>query len=277
MQHERNGERAFRPFAALQIERILRRVVAEVATTRGGHVTGHPVVLRPRVEHACLGLGLHAHRQKRFEPARLPVEQADLDDVELQQILRVVQDVAFEEIDPLLDRHVGQFGRRQIGEFLSGLVDGREFLLLEDGVRDVPYRGDRDGWDVGVGAGRSLQMKISVVGGLQRGGRRAARGDRHVERAGFRAHSFRAVERLEEVEAAQIGLAAPGCEETVGPDDRVVSADEGDAVWKVFQDASGVALPGQAVLRRGWDWIRHQRLSAHRSPVGSLPRQYKIR
>ena len=241
MQHEGHCERAFCPFAALQIERILRGVVAEIAAARGGHVAGHAVVFAACIQDAGLGLGLHADRQQWLEPACLSVEQPDLDDVELQQILGVVEDVALEEFDPFLDRHVGQFGRCEIGELLARLMNGSKFLLLEDRVGDIANRrhGDRS-----VCAGRCLQMEVTVVGRPQRGACRAARGDRHAEGAGVGPEYFRAVECLKKVEAAERSLAAPSRQTTVGPDDGVVFADQRDAIREVLQDGRGIALPG---------------------------------
>ena len=274
VQHEGHCERAFCPFAALQIERIFGGVVAEIAAARGGHVAGHAVVFAACIQDACLGLGLHADRQQRLESACLSVEQSDLDDVELQQILGVVEDVALEEFDPFLDRHIGQFGRCEIGELLARLMNGSKFLLLEDRVGDIANRrhGDRS-----VCAGRGLQMEVAVVGRSQRRACRAARSDRHAEGAGVGSEYFRAVECLKKVEAVERGLAAPFRQTTVGPDDGVVCADQRDAIREVLQDGPGITLPGQSLAHGGWNWIRHQRLSAHRLPLGSMPPEYKIR
>ena len=62
-----------------------------------------------------------------------------------------MDDVALEQLDPLTDRHVGQFGRREIGEGLAGGVDRGPLLLLEDRLRDVANGDDRprSGGDVG--------------------------------------------------------------------------------------------------------------------------------
>ena len=86
-------------FGALQVERVFGRVFAQIALAGGGHEAGHAVVLRLGVEHAAGGLGLHAHRQQRLQPAGLLVQQADLDHVELQQVLGEVQDVRLQQFD----------------------------------------------------------------------------------------------------------------------------------------------------------------------------------
>ena len=120
-------------------------------------------------------------------------------------------------------------------------------------------------------------MVVAVIGRFQRGGRRPARGDGHAEGAPIRTQYLWPVERLEKVEPAQVGLATPGRQETVGPDDRVVFTNQRDAVRQVLEDRPGGKLPGQTLVRGGRNWIRHQRHSAHRLPVGSLLRKYKIR
>ena len=228
-------------------------------------------MLRPRVEHAGLGLRLHADGEQRLEPARLPVEQPDLDDIELQQVLRVMKDVALEQIDPLLDAHVGQFCRREIGERLSGLMNGSQLLLFEDRVRDIPHRRHGDGHALHSGVRRDLKVEIPVVGCPQRRTRRAARRERNAERVGVGAQHFRTVHRLKKVETTQVGFAAPDRQTTVGPGDGVVCADKRNAIRQMLQDGRGIALPRQTLAHGGWNWIRHQRLSAHRPPLGPLP------
>jgi hypothetical protein len=188
-----------------------------------------------------------------------------------------MKDVALEQIDSFLDAHVCQFSRREIGERLSCLMNGSQLLLLEDRVRDIPHRRQGDGHAFDSGVRLDLQVEIAVVGGSQRGARRAARRDRNVKGTGVGAEHFRAVERLKKVEATEVGLAAPDRQATVGPGDGVVCADQRYAIRQMLQNGPGIALPGQTLAHGGWNWIRHQRLSAHRPPLGSLPLKYKIR
>ena len=142
VEHERDGERALRPLAALEIAAVFRRVVAEIAPPGGCDIAGDTVVFGAGVEDPGLGLRLHPLGEEWLEAAGLPVEEADLDDVEKEQITRIMEDVALEEVDSLLDRHVRQFSRREVGELLAGLMDGGPLLLLEDRVGDVANADD---------------------------------------------------------------------------------------------------------------------------------------
>ena len=53
-----------------------------------------------------------------------------------------MDDVALEQLNPLLHLHVGQFGGRQVGECLAGLMDGCPLLLFKDGSGDIPHHDD---------------------------------------------------------------------------------------------------------------------------------------
>ena len=99
MEHERHGERAFCPLAPFEIAGVFRRVVAEIASSRGGDIPGHPVVFRAGEEDPGLRLRLHALGKERFEPAGLAIEEADFDHVKQQKIPRIMETVALEEVD----------------------------------------------------------------------------------------------------------------------------------------------------------------------------------
>ena len=117
--------------APSQIERILGGVLAKIALARGGHETGHAVVLRLGIEHAGGGFRRHPLLHQGLQPAGLLIQEANLHHVEMEQVLGVVENVRLEQLDPLLDGHVGQFFRRQVGQLHAGLVDGGQFLLLQ--------------------------------------------------------------------------------------------------------------------------------------------------
>ena len=247
VKHERDGERALRPLAALEIAAVFGRVVAEIAPPGGCNISGDAVVFGAGVEDPGLRLRLHPLGEKRLEAAGLPVEEADLDDVEEEQITRIMENVALEEVDPLLDRHVGQFSRREVGELLAGLMDGGPLLLLEDRVGDVA---DADNDMVGGGPfGRQgggggqerggVEVKVAVVGSPERGTGDPPRGEGGVKRAELRAEDLRVAQRGEKPEPAEILPAAPLSEAGVCPADRVAGVEEDDAVGEVFQDALG--------------------------------------
>ena len=74
---------------------------------------------------------------------RLLIQQADLDHVEIQQVLRVVQDVRLQQLDAVLHRHLEDLFGRQVGQFHARLVDGRQLLLLQLLLGDVADRDDQ--------------------------------------------------------------------------------------------------------------------------------------
>ena len=71
------------------------------------------------------------------------IEHANLDDVELQHVLGAVQDVRLQQLDPLVDRHLGDFVGRQVGQLDAGLVNGGQLLLLQHFVGHVADRDDQ--------------------------------------------------------------------------------------------------------------------------------------
>ena len=111
VQNQRHGQRALGPLTPFEVERVLGRVLAQVALAGGGHEAGDAVVLRVGEQVATGGLGNHAHGQQRLELAGASIEQANLDDVEVQQVLGEVQDVRLQQLDPLFDRHLRQLRR----------------------------------------------------------------------------------------------------------------------------------------------------------------------
>jgi hypothetical protein len=129
------------------------------------------------VQVAAGRLGNDADSQERLEPISLLVQQANLDDVEVQQILGEVQDVGLEQVDPLVDRHVGDDIRRQVGQLHAGLVDGGQLLLLQhlaghvaDGDDQVVRRLSR------LEHRRGMHLIILIVAGAKRRAARTAGG-----------------------------------------------------------------------------------------------------
>ena len=48
-----------------------------------------------------------------------------------------------QQLDPLVDRHLGDFVGRQVGQLDAGLMDGGELLLLQHFVGHVANRDDQ--------------------------------------------------------------------------------------------------------------------------------------
>ena len=148
-----------------------------------------------------------------------------------------MEDVALEQLDPLLDGHVGEFGRRQVGELLAGLVDRGPLLLLEDRVGHVPHGGDgvRAGGVAGDGGQRhGQQVEVAVVGGAQRDAAGPASG-RRAQGVGL----GDGVERRAEVAAPRGTAAAPRLQPIVRPQDPVVGIEQGHTVGQMPQDLWG--------------------------------------
>ena len=175
VEQERHSHRTLRPFATLKIQRVFRSVIARIATASRRDVAGHAVVVGLGVQHPSLCFGLHPLGQEFVEPAGLLVEQANLHDIELEEVLGVMDDVALEQLDPLINRHVGEFVWREVGEPFPCRVDGRPLLLLQHRVGDIPHRHDCSHGLPGIGRHREgnggLDVEVSVVAGPQRGGR----------------------------------------------------------------------------------------------------------
>ena len=170
VQQQGNGQRTLRVLGAGEVERVFGGVFAEIALAGRRHEAGHAVVLRLGGKLAGGRLRVHAHRQQRIEPARLLVEQADLDHVEMQQIAGEVQDVRLQQLDAVLDRHVGDLGGRQIGQFEARLMDRRHLLLLMDlvgHVADVDDQMPRRTAHLADGGG--MNVVVAVVAAAERG------------------------------------------------------------------------------------------------------------
>ena len=170
VQHDRHGDRAAGALGAFEIERIFLRVFAEIALAGGGHEAGHAVAGDRRPQLAMRRLVGHADGEHRLEDAGLLVEHANLDDVVLQHVLRAVQDVRFQQLDPLVDRHVGDFVGREVGQLDAGLVDRGELLLLQHVVGDVADRDDQMLRRLTVlDDGNGVDAEVAVVAPQRRG------------------------------------------------------------------------------------------------------------
>ena len=86
---------------------------------------------------------VHADFQQRNQLPRLLIHQANFDHVELQQVLRAVQDVRLEQLDAVFDRHVEDFFGLQVGQLAAGVLNGGQLLLLLHFGRHVAERHDQ--------------------------------------------------------------------------------------------------------------------------------------
>ena len=168
---------------------------------------------------------------------RAAVEQANLDHVEVQQVLGEVQDVRLQQLDPLLDRHLREFVGRQVGQLDAGLVDRRQLLLLQHLVGHVADRDDQVLRGLVAFEDRGgVDLEVAVLARAERRGARAGRGQGRVEGAEVGAEDLRAAQHRVEI-GADHGLAAgPLAQPAVAPDDRVVAVQQHDAVGHALQN-----------------------------------------
>ena len=91
-------------------------------------------------QFAADGFFVHAHFEQGHQPLCLLIEQANLDHVVFEHVLRAVQDVRLEHVDALLDGHGEDFFRLEVGQLAAGVLNCFELLLLERFDRDVANR-----------------------------------------------------------------------------------------------------------------------------------------
>ena len=93
------------------------------------------------------------------------------------------------------DRHVGDFGRGQIGQFHAGLMDGRHLLLLVDFVGHVADRDDQvPRRTAHLADRRGMHVVVVVLAAAERGTRGLTGRQGGVEGAKVGAEDFRAAQ-----------------------------------------------------------------------------------
>ena len=141
-QDQGHGQGTAGPLGPFEVERIDGRVGAQVALAGGGHEAGDAVALLPGEEHA-FGRLLQSCPPPGAAPVRrFRAEEANFDDVVMQQVLGEPANILLEQLDAFLDAHLGQLFDLQAGQFAAGLVQGVELLLLLHLGGDVPAQAD---------------------------------------------------------------------------------------------------------------------------------------
>lgn len=220
--------------AAFEIERIFGRVFAEITLARRRHKARHAVILRSGKKLSRRRFRFEAHRQQRNQPARLRVQQADLDNIEVQQVLRIVQDVRLEQFDPFFDRHLRQFGGREVGQLDAGAVNRGELLLLQHLFGNVADGDDQAAAAFVLQAG-GMNVEVAAGFGAERGVARRTDVLGRMERAVIGSENLRAAEGRVKVGSGAVVLAAPGPKLGVRPDDVVIAVEQRDAVGDLFE------------------------------------------
>ena len=135
------------------------------------------------------------------------------------------------------DRHVGDLGRRQIGQFHARLVDRRHLLLLVDLVGHVADGDDQMPRRAAhLADRRGVDVVVAVLAAAERGTGGLAGGQGRVEGAEVGAENLRAAQDGVEVGADDAIAVGPFAQPAVAPDDRVVAVQQDDAVGHAFQN-----------------------------------------
>ena len=159
--------------AAFEVVGVVPGVGAEVTLAGGGDVAGDALALGARRQRPGSGLGDHALLQEGLEPAGLRIEQADLDDLVMEQVAGEPADVELEQVDAFGHTHVGEEFRGQGGELPAGLVQGRQLVLLLHAGSDVTGLNQQQHLAAGFGQRSDLDLEVAFPLAAQAGdGRR---------------------------------------------------------------------------------------------------------
>src|SRR5579871_697054 len=236
LNEERDRQRAARPGRSFEEEGIGRRIRTEVAFSRCGHKTCDAIPFRLGVKDAAGSTRSHPFLEERLQPARLRVEQANFDDIVVEQIMREPADVELEHFNSFFHAHLRKLIGTQVGQLSAGLVQGIEFLLLLHFRSDVPGQADQLADLIfSIVNGGNVQVEVAVIVAMKPGGDRFA-GQGAVEGTVVWPQDLRGTEGLVKASAEQ-GTIAPLFERPVGPGDPQVCVDHRHTVRKSFEDA----------------------------------------
>ena len=245
VQDDWNGQRASRPFEGFQVHRIDGGVPAQVAHAVGGDITGYSVTFGAGHQPSIGGDLIDPHRQERDQVAGGLLEQTNFDHIDIEDVLGVVADIVLEQIDPLIDIHREDFVGFEVGQLGAGMVNGRQFLFLEDFLGHVA-QGDHDpapilhggsifGFALGAGSILFLEANgVKVIVGrrsgwlvaLESGAVFAAGGGARLERAFARSLDFGVAEDRIELLPGTVDTAKPILETLICPQDRHIRGED---------------------------------------------------
>lgn len=221
-------------------------------------MAGDAVALGGGQQHAVACVGRHALLHERFQPARPRIEQADLDDIVMQQVAGETANVLLEQLDAIGDAHVGEMISRQGGQFAAGPVQRVELLLLLHERGDITAQGEEQGFRaIRLAYGRDVQVDDPAIAAMQPGshGLRRIRGG--VKEAGIGGDQAGAAQRLVKIAAGR-GSAAPRLECRIGPAHTQVGIDHGHAIGQRGEDVLRLHQRAQAAQHAGVGRIGQQ-------------------
>ena len=138
--NQRHGQRAFRADQTVTVQRIMGCVLAQIALPGRTDKTCHAIVFGLSEKRLHRRFGINAFGQQRFQPTGRAVKQTNFDHVEIQQVVGVVQNVVFEQINPLVNIHLVNLFGTQICQCRARAMQGFHFLLLQNTLRRIRDR-----------------------------------------------------------------------------------------------------------------------------------------
>ena len=237
-----HGQGAARVLGALDVERVLGRVGAEVALTGRGDKPRHAVPLLARHQLASGGQGRHALAEQGDQLVGGLLQEPDLDVVKAHQVLHVTGDVVLEQIGALLDPKLRELLRGEVGQLVAGLGNRVDLELLLGLVGDLARQGDQVGQRVrGIEHWRHGHSQVPVSPDLHHRAGRPPRSHRTGERTRVGSQNFRLGEDMVKLAAGHLRLRIGERQELgVRPDDPQVRIDHGHAVGDRVEDLLGL-------------------------------------
>ncbi len=164
MEFEGNGEGGSCVGESGDIAGVFGDIGADVGAAGGGDIAGDAIAVGLGEQFDFHGFGGKADADDEFEFVGFSVEEADGEVIEVHQLAAEVDDAFFEELEALADVKLGDGFAFETDEFVTGLVDGIDFLLKAAAGGGIPADGDnlRDAAG-GVDDGRAEELEILRV------------------------------------------------------------------------------------------------------------------
>ena len=181
-------------------------------------------------------------------------QEANFDDIVMEQVLGEPANILLEQFDAFLDVHLGQLVDLQAGQFPAGLVQSVEFLLLLHFRGDVPAQADELVNLAGsVGDGRDIQFEVLIIAAVEASDDRLA-DERGMKRTEIGAQNVGMIEGLVKILAPH-GPGTAFLEGRIGPKNAQVRLHDGHAFAEDFENVIILKPQGRIDPGRG----EHQR------------------
>ncbi len=104
---------------------------------RSRNITGHTIISGFCIQRLFADRRIDTRTQQSVQKSRFGIDQADFNNIEIQQMLGVVKDILFEQIDSLIDLHLKDLAGCQIRQRHTCFVKRFQPLLFQIGLRCV--------------------------------------------------------------------------------------------------------------------------------------------